>query len=229
MLESGNQLGGCLLSIPEAILPRDVIAEAFCELAAQGVKIRLNSPIHVDTSFLTDLRSGVDAVYLGLEGIAALCNEADGVFVRGFFQHDRARSPVWQAAEGRRAATSIDRYLLKVSLSAGREKDGPYPTRLYTRTDGVIPLSAVQPLEPIRGYTPDEAIREAVRCLQCQCLECVKVCAYLESFGGYPKKYACEIYNNASIVMGSRQANKLINSFSLCSLSGRFRHADPLS
>ena len=59
---------------------------------------------------------------------------------------------------------------------------------------------------------------EAKRCLQCECLECVKVCAYLERFGAYPKKYAREIYNNESIVMGTRQANKLINSCSLCGL-----------
>ena len=112
----------------------------------------------------------------------------------------------------------MDRYLQKVSLTAGREKEGPYPTRLYTRTDGVVPLPAVQPLDPVLGYTPDEATQEAGRCLQCECLECVKVCAYLERFGGYPKKYAREIYNNASIVMGARQANQLINSCSLCGL-----------
>ena len=105
-----------------------------------------------------------------------------------------------------------------MSLTAGREKEGPYPTRLYTRTDKVAHLPAVQPGDPAQGYTPEEAIREAGRCLQCQCLECVKVCAYLEHFGGYPKKYAREIYNNASIVIGSRQANKLINSCSLCGL-----------
>ena len=217
LLESGDQLGGSLLAIPEAILPHDVVAEEIRELFALNVEIRLNAPIH-DKTFLADLRSGFDAVYLGLEGAAALRNEAVGVFVRGSFKRDSALSPVWQAAEGRRAATSMDRYLQKVSLTAGREKDAPYPTRLYTRTDGAAPLPAVQPLNPVQGYAPDEAIREAGRCLQCQCLECVKVCVYLERFGGYPKKYAREIYNNASIVIGSRQANKLINSCSLCGL-----------
>ena len=54
--------------------------------------------------------------------------------------------------------------------------------------------------------------------MQCECMECVKVCAYLEKFGAYPKRYAREIYNNASIVMGPRQANKLVNSCSLCGL-----------
>jgi Fe-S oxidoreductase len=68
------------------------------------------------------------------------------------------------------------------------------------------------------GYSLDEAVQEAQRCIQCQCMECVKVCTYLEHYGSYPKKYVREIYNNLSIVMGHRQANQLINSCSLCSL-----------
>ena len=40
-------------------------------------------------------------------------------------------------------------------------------------------------------------------------------------FEAYPRKYAREIYNNESIVMGPRQANKLVNSCSLCGLCER--------
>ena len=217
LFESGEQIGRSLLAMPEAILPRDVVAKEILDLGELGVEIRLDSPIH-DKFFLAYLHRGFNALYLGRGDIAELRDEDNGIFACGSFQHGRADSPVWQAAEGRWAATSMDRYLQKVSLTAGREKDGPYSTRLYTRTDGVIPLPAVQPLDQGQGYTQDEAIREAGRCLQCQCLECVKVCAYLKHFGGYPKKYAREIYNNDSIVMGSRQANKLINSCSLCGL-----------
>ena len=234
LFEAGEQPGGSLLAIPEAVLPRDVVAEEIRELSLLGVEIRLNAPVR-DAHFLADLRSGFDAVYLGLEGADALQNEAGGVFVRGFIQQDTRSlhlpagggrgegsgpmlSPVFLAAQGRLAATSMDRYLQNVSLTAGREREGPFSTRLYTRTDQVAPLPVVRPQNPALGYSPDEAIQEAGRCLQCQCLECVRVCAYLERFGGYPKKYAREIYNNASIVMGSRQANKLINSCSLCGL-----------
>ena len=46
----------------------------------------------------------------------------------------------------------------------------------------------------------------------------MKVCEYLNSFKRYPRKYVREIYNNLSIVMGNRTANKLINSCSLCGL-----------
>jgi glutamate synthase (NADPH) small chain len=47
--------------------------------------------------------------------------------------------PGVEAAEGRWAATSIDRFLQKVSLTAGREKDGPYRTRFFTSLEGVAP------------------------------------------------------------------------------------------
>lgn len=127
-------------------------------------------------------------------------------------------SPIRRAAEGRWAATSIDRFLQNVSLTAGREKDGPYETRLYTNLAGVVARPATPFSKPGKRYTLEEARTEASRCLQCECLECVKVCPYLETFKGYPKKYAREIYNNESIVMGSRQANTLINSCSLCGL-----------
>ena len=115
----------------------------------------------------------------------------------------------------------MDRHLQKVSLTAGREKDGSYETRLYTSLSNITH----QPPTPFSRrhgfYSAEEARTEAARCIQCECLECVKVCAYLEAFKGYPKKYTREIYNNESIVMGSHQANKLINSCSLCGLCER--------
>jgi len=140
---------------------------------------------------------------------------------KNVFAGGSGTSPIWQAAEGRWGATSIDRHLQKVSMTAGREKEGPYESKLYTSLTGITHQPATPFSKPDRCYTAREARSEARRCLQCECLECVKVCAYLESFKGYPKKYAREIYNNESIVMGSRQANKLINSCSLCGLCER--------
>jgi len=122
------------------------------------------------------------------------------------------------AAQGRWAATSMDRYLQNVSMSAGREKEGSYDTRLFTSLEGVESQPAVDPADPKKGYTGEEAVQEAGRCLQCECLECVKICPYLAHYRGYPRKYAREIYNNASIVMGERKANTMINTCSLCRL-----------
>lgn len=128
------------------------------------------------------------------------------------------RSAIYSVMDGRRAATSIDRYLQKVSLTAARVNEGQYTTRLYTNMQGIPPLTEIPAADPAGGYTEGEAIREAQRCILCDCMECVKVCEYLKHYGGYPKKYLREIYNNLSIVMGTRYSNKFVNSCSLCGL-----------
>lgn len=120
------------------------------------------------------------------------------------------------AAIGRKAALSIERTAQKASISEGRDREDPYTSPLYTNTEGVAPAPAVP--VPAEGYDADAATQEARRCLQCECMECVKNCAYLRKFGSYPKVYARQVYNNASIVMGTRQANTLINSCMLCGL-----------
>jgi glutamate synthase (NADPH/NADH) small chain len=232
LLEPSDQLGGRLLEIHEGLLPRQVIQDEIALLVKLNLNIRLNvrlSPSEIREGLLQDY----DAVYVGLDGRfspelqttgsgqipvqpQSRATDLEGLFAGGSPRPEGTSSPVWEAAEGRWAATSMDRFMQKTSPTAGREREGPYKTRLFTSLEGISSLPAV----PMKGlqYSRQAAEQEAGRCLQCQCLECVKVCAYLERFGAYPKKYAREIYNNESIVMGARQANKLINSCSLCGL-----------
>jgi Fe-S oxidoreductase len=198
------------------------------------VEPRLKTPLGKGLS-LADLRTEFEAVYLSLriEGHkpdalgssdderaqvdpATLATGQAGVFAAPL--REGSYSPILAISDARRAAVSIDRYLQKVSMTAARHNEGPYVTRLYTNTAGIASLGMVPMAEPQAGYSLDEAVQEARRCLQCQCLECVKVCGYLEHYGSYPKKYVREVYNNLSIVMGHRQANQFINSCSLCSL-----------
>ncbi len=137
---------------------------------------------------------------------------ADGMVASG------ALSPIGWALDGRRAAVSIDRLLQEATLSAGREKEGPQPTRLFVSLAGFEPTAAVVPADAKAGYTAAEARQEADRCLRCECLECVKVCEYLKQFGDYPRRHAHEIYNNLSFVSGDHKANLLIDSCMLCDL-----------
>lgn len=65
-------------------------------------------------------------------------------------------------------------------------------------------------------YSVSEAALEATRCLQCECLICVRECVYLQKYKGYPRVYARQIYNNASIVKGLHTANALVNGCALC-------------
>ena len=236
VFDPGESLGGPLLALDQAVLPREIVHRETEVLTALGVKTVFRADVAAP-GFIRDLQADFHAVFLDLEAAGAaardIASRADGqipiapiaqttslegVFAGGLPRAEKPASSVWQAAEGRWAATSMDRYLKKVSPTAGRDRDGPFQTRLFTSLTGIAPLESIAPADSRAGYNQDEARAEAKRCLQCQCLECVKVCPYLEHFGHYPKKYAREIYNNESIVMGPRQANKLINSCSLCGL-----------
>ncbi|NTW43385.1 MAG: NAD(P)-binding protein [Anaerolineaceae bacterium] len=127
-------------------------------------------------------------------------------------------SAIRSLSEGRRAAISIDRYLQTVSLTAARYFEGPYTTTLFTNTETVEPQSSLYPTDLTTRYDLDLAEAEAGRCIQCECMECVHVCKYLEHYKAYPKRYIREIYNNLSIVMGTRHSNQFINSCALCGL-----------
>ena len=129
-------------------------------------------------------------------------------------------SAILSISEGRRAATSIDRFLQKVSLTASRSNEGSYTTRLYTNVSEVVSQSPLMTTDLSTRYSQEVAETEAARCIQCECMECVKVCEYLKHYKGYPKKYIRETYNNLSIVMGTRHSNQFINTCALCGLCG---------
>ncbi|HMK21683.1 MAG TPA: FAD-dependent oxidoreductase [Terriglobales bacterium] len=86
---------------------------------------------------------------------------------------------------GKKAATSIDRWLNHQDLHGGRELEGPYQTEYVVDTTGVlmqrqIPVPALDPATRGRtfaevhvGYTEAEAVAEAKRCLACGiCSDC---------------------------------------------------------
>ncbi len=232
--EPEDRLGGTLCKLPEERLPASVIAAETAVLESLGVRIELG--IKLDKAVFETICREFDAVYIGLDirdgmeydinaavGESAepdpltLTSSREGVFISRLVRDRKTFAPAAEATQGRKAATSIDRYLQNASLTAGRQKEGPIRTRLYTSLEHVEASQRI-PLSEPGGYKPEAAQQEAARCLQCQCLECVRVCPYLEHYKGYPKRYAREIYNNAAIVKGVRQANTLINTCSLCGL-----------
>jgi heterodisulfide reductase subunit A-like polyferredoxin len=86
---------------------------------------------------------------------------------------------------GKKAATSIHRWLNHQDLRAGRELEGPYRTEYAVDTTGVlmhaqIPVPILDPATRGRtfaevhvGYTEAEAVAEAKRCLACGiCSDC---------------------------------------------------------
>ncbi len=244
IFEARAQSGGALCAVSEKVLPRTAVDADLAVLDELGVRVHLNTLVGKTRinggppMLMAGLCEEFEAVFLAMgagayenfdleldamqrvkvDALTFLTNEG-GVFAAGSMLHgDEPYSPIRSISEGRRAAVSIDRHLQRVSLTAARYNEGAYPTRLFTSTVGIAPLPVVPISSPDTGYTPSEAQREAQRCIQCQCLECVKVCEFLDHYGNYPRKYLREIYNNLAIVKGNRLANRMINSCSLCRL-----------
>lgn len=127
-------------------------------------------------------------------------------------------SPIGSIHDGRRAAGSIDRFLQGASLTASRTDDGAGASCLYVNIAVQVPVAAIEPRDPDRGFDHREAIAEAARCFPCRCRECVKACEYLAHYGSYPKRYVREIWNNDGIIMGNRKVNRMIDGCTLCGL-----------
>ena len=241
VFEAGPALLGRLRRLgPELVSPEAIEAD-LAVLPAVGVAVRLRTRVDgVGSTPLAEVVSGFDAVYLGIGAEPApdfsveLATTADGrieiapitfgtsqakVFAGGTHRNaPLGFSSLRSLHDGLCAANSIERYLQGASLTARRENEGPVTTRLHVETRGLAASPAVAPIDPARGYSAEEAAREAARCLPCQCLECVKACEYLAHYGSYPRRYVREIYNNDCIVMGVHTANRMVNSCTLCGL-----------
>jgi heterodisulfide reductase subunit C len=238
-------VGGDLLTLSEEVLPHGILAQEMERLTSFGVTFQEADA--AEQVFKGDTAEQFDALYIGCDapgepfshidwesaGIPrtdafSLATSEPQIFAGGFSRTgkqevDKQAYPVAFAAQGRKAATSIDRLLSGVSSTAGREREGAVSTRLTTDISRVVPqkriLSAFGDTRADGGTVSREtAAREAGRCIQCDCSCCIRVCAYIAAFKGHPGQYAREIYNNAAIVMGERKANLLVNSCSLCGL-----------
>lgn len=232
VFEAGPQLFGRLRADPR--LPPAALEADLARFDNTGVVFRCNERPDIAT-----LAEEFDALYLGLgtapvpELSGLLDLTPDGriavdpltyagrhprIFAGGCHRYGEMYSPITSLYDGRCAALSIERLLQGASLTANRENQGSQPTRLYVNVARHAPSVAVAPADAGTGYTPAEAQAEAARCFPCHCRECVQVCPYLDHYGGYPKRYIREIYNNETIVMGARKANRMIDSCALCGL-----------
>jgi len=236
VFEPGDRLGGSLWDLPEQILPREVITEEFSVFEALKADVRLGT--RIDKALFEQICEEYEAVILdrdSLHGVdlslkldndgliaidaATGATERSGVFAGGGTRFRGGFSPVMETLEGRKPALSIERLMQKVGLTFGRENEGPCSTRLYTNIEEIDPLPRVVAADTVKGYTEEEARKEAERCIQCECMECVKKCLFLERYRAYPKKYAREIFNNERILLGAaHQYNVFTNSCSTCGL-----------
>lgn len=106
-------------------------------------------------------------------------------------------------ALGRKAAISIDRYLNGRSLGEDRdfEQEWSYESRLdVPLPEGTVDVPRLQKnMRPVNerihdfapvdeGFTEEQAVEEASRCLKCECRLCLKECIMMEETGKCPKE-----------------------------------------
>lgn len=242
LYERGAALLGRIRTRGDAFIPATALDADLAALSAARVEVHLEVEIGAGEGplGLPALADGFDALYLGpgpgspLAGCLGLARTADGrievadvtfatshpkIFAGGTHRTTASPySPTRSLQDGLHAALSIDRLLQGASLTARRERQGPIETRLHVETRDLALSAAVRPSDAVGGYGPEEAAREAARCLPCRCLECVKVCEFLAHHRSTPRRYVREIYNNDCIVMGAHQANRMVNSCTLCGL-----------
>ena len=235
LIEASKSLGGRMrLYLPE-ILPTAVLDAELCALKEHGVELRLQTTLGTDVA-LADLLRDYQAVCLctgpndclsftasvGIDG-TTLVTAVRGVFCGSApGRESRGYSPVGAVADGLRVALSVDRFLKGESLTAGRDREGSYRSRLETSLQGVEAAPAVTPGEGRGGYTREQAVLEARRCLQCECLQCVTACTYLQHFREYPGKCIRKVTKNLISVPGKsyRTFTPFINACALCGLCG---------
>ncbi len=112
-----------------------------------------------------------------------------GVFAAGDLATG-PRSVVEAVAQGHEAAESIDRYLRGEDLRLGRvvapQKAASIPERRFEVRSRIraarLPVGERTDFQEIEGtFSPEEARREAARCLACglcsECMQCVKACS----------------------------------------------------
>jgi ferredoxin len=129
---------------------------------------------------LLDERGRIDA-----DPLTLMSNRKEGIFIGGDVRRIGYASEAMR--EGMVAAESIDRYLKGEDLKEGREKEYekaaiPRVTNYKPQPELIwLPAEKRLNFEPFeKGFTLEEAVEEAVRCLYCGPCKSCKACVMLE-------------------------------------------------
>ena len=225
---TGDRPGGHLLSLPADRLPPAILEETLAMLGRMGVTVKTGQTL--DAALLESVGTDFGGVYvemtagnpLGLaradvEPVTLLAKEPN-IFCGGWPTDGGTLSVIEMATDGRRAAVSLERRISGSTLTAARFKEGPCSTRSHTNLEGKTAVPRVIPADATGTPSPEDIKAEAARCFNCQCLECIPKCAYLEHYKAFPRVYARQIYNNLAIAIGNRSYTKMLDSCMLCGL-----------
>lgn len=199
--------------------PLDDEAFAIEQARLRGKDIQFSFGCTPDRALLEEKRGSFDVLCASARVQQALFPEASVSEGLMFCEEEGlvcgCGAGVMDAAFGaKKAALTVDRLAQNLDPRNTRGQEGALESRLYTDLSEATALRRVE--GDAQGYTRDQAIAEAQRCIQCHCEECLKSCAYLKHYKKHPGLLSREIYNNTQIIMGDHQLNKPMNACSLC-------------
>lgn len=189
IFEKNSKAGGELLQIDQEILPSEIIDQEVAQIVATGVQIRLNETIN-DNRF-AELQNEFDAVVVANgtipEGSSAFGLKATKVGIiadkssyltsipKVFAVGNTLRASklaVRSVGQGKEVATVIDNYFKTAEVSG-------YPERFNSKFGRLAEVEFIQYKKDSEtaprqkadksGFTREDAIREAKRCMHCDC------------------------------------------------------------
>jgi len=216
VFDERDKPGGMLrYGVPGQELPRDVLDKEIALIEKLDVKFKNGVRVGIDLS-IDDLRKDFDAVFVAVGQVKPEDVEAFGlekgkngikidgktyqtniprVFAGGDAVHQR-KLTVRAVADGKEAAISIGQYL------SGQEVSGPvkeFNTRIGKLQDGEIErfltcsdkAGRIEPTGKDGGFTDEEACKEALRCLHCDCrkADVCKLKKYAQIYEAKPTRY----------------------------------------
>ena len=138
-----------------------------------------------------------------------------GVFLAGQLMGADLLSAIHHGAL---AAVDVEKYLklgncnFQPELRRVSRLPRPLPSQLS-------PQAAVEAADPERGYSKEEALAEAARCLKCDCDRCFAACEFMQHHRKYPTQLASAVEFGLRLdVVEPKTNNRLVNACSDCGL-----------
>jgi ferredoxin len=189
IFEKNNKAGGELLQIDQEILPTEIVEQEIAQIIATGVQIRLNETI--DDSRLVELKKEFDAVVLANGAISAgtsvfslntsktgivadktsyLTSSANVFAIGNAVRY--SKMAVRSVGQGKEVASVIDNYFKTAEVKG-------YPERFNSKFGRLAEAEFIQYKKDSEtaprqkadhsGFSKEAAIREAKRCMHCDC------------------------------------------------------------
>ena len=189
IFEKNSKAGGELLQIDQEILPMGIVEQEVAQIVATGVQIRLNETI--DDNRFSELQKEYDAIVVAYGAVKEdtydygfKTNDAGVIANKTSYQTSipnifaignsvrYSKMAVRSVGQGKEVATVIDNYF-KTSEIKG------YPERFNSKFGKLAEAefihylkdseSSLRQMADQSGFTKEAAIREAKRCMHCDC------------------------------------------------------------